>query len=489
MRQAGILLHISSLPSKYGIGTLGEGAYRFADFLADSGCSIWQVLPVGPTGFGDSPYQSFSSFAGNPYFIDPDILNGWGLLTDDECRMLTVSENKNKVDYGTLYRQWRSVLALAADRFPVSDAEYEAFCCENAYWLEDYALFDAIKNELPEVSWQDWDRGLKYREAEALEAAREKHAKRIRETKILQFFFRRQWDILRSYCRERGISVMGDIPIYVAEDSADVWSVPEDFLLDRDLRPTVVAGCPPDGFSELGQLWGNPIYNWNRIMDGDGGIWKGRLRIAVSYFDMIRIDHFRAFDSYYCIQRGSDTAVDGRWEIGPGREFIDFIRREFGNIKLVAEDLGFLTDSVRDLLSYSGYPGMKVLEFGFYKGAEEYLPHNYPVNCVAYTGTHDNDTMFGHLSSLSSEEHDFALDYLGASDDTDGVQRAVRAVLGSVAKYAVIPMQDILVLGTEGRMNLPGTTGGDNWRWRMTDIPSQEVSGNFRHLCSLYGRI
>ncbi|MBR5453053.1 MAG: 4-alpha-glucanotransferase [Clostridia bacterium] len=488
-RQAGILLHISSLPSRYGIGTLGEGAYRFADFLCASGCSIWQVLPIGPTGFGDSPYQSFSSFAGNLYFIDPDMLKGWGLLTDGECGTLVSPCDGSRVDYGELYRQRRSVLSLAAERFPVSNGEYESFCCENAYWLESYALFEALKSDSPQRLWQDWEDGIKYRKADALDSAREKHAKRIRETKVLQFLFRVQWDMLRKYCRERGISVMGDIPIYVAEDSADIWSTPGDFLLDSELRPTVVAGCPPDSFSENGQLWGNPIYNWSRIMAEGGGIWKHRLKSALSYFDMIRIDHFRGIDSFYCIPAGSPTAVDGHWEKGPGKEFIDFIRREFGDIRLIAEDLGFITESVRDLLSYSGYPGMKVLEFGFYPGAEEYLPHNYPVNCVAYTGTHDNDTMLGHIASLSPEERSFALDYLGASDNAEAARRAMTSVLSSVAKYAVVPMQDVLLLGGEGRMNTPGTTGGDNWRWRMKDIPSHEVSGYLRRLCTVYGRI
>lgn len=487
-RRAGILLHISSLPSRYGIGTLGEGAYRFADFLSDSGFAIWQVLPIGPTGFGDSPYQSFSSFAGNPYFIDPDMLRGWGLLTEEECAGLISRDDGGRVDYGELYRQRRGILSLAAERFPQSSGEYESFCCENAYWLENYALFEALKSDSPEGLWQDWDSGVKYRNAQALDLVREKHAKRIRETKVLQFLFRTQWDLLKKYCGEKGISIMGDIPIYVAEDSADIWSAPDDFLLDGELRPTVVAGCPPDGFSENGQLWGNPLYNWARIMNEDGGIWKYRLRSALSYFDMIRIDHFRGFDSFYCIPAGSETAAHGHWKKGPGRAFIDFIRREFGDINLVAEDLGFITESVRDLLSYSGYPGMKVLEFGFYRGAEEYLPHNYPVNCVAYTGTHDNDTMLGHIASLSEDERSFAFDYLGARDNTECARRAVTAVLSSVAKYAIIPMQDILLLGGEGRMNTPGTTGGDNWRWRMRDIPSADVSGYLRRLCSVYGR-
>ena len=490
MRKSGVLMHISSLPSRCGIGTLGAEARRFVNFLAESGQSFWQVLPVSPTSFGDSPYQSFSSFAGNPYFIDLDKLVEDGYLNKLDYVNLDWGSDPCHVDYELLYEARPPILRKAAEALLArQEPAFDDFCAENADWLEDYALFMALKDVCGGAAWYEWENGLRFREEPALAHAKRELSGEIATYKARQFFFSRQWEALHEYARLRGVAIIGDIPIYVAPDSADVWSHPELFELDGKLRPVEVSGCPPDSFSADGQLWGNPLYAWDRHSETGYTWWIARIRRAFSFYDVLRIDHFRGFESYYAIPAGETTARNGHWLPGPGYKLFAAIKNVLGDKSIIAEDLGFLTDGVRRLLANCGYPGMKVLQFAFDGSAENpYLPHNYPRNCVAYAGTHDNDTLIGWLRSTPREAAEEATDYLRLSDRESAPRGILRALWESPADLTVAQMQDLLELDSEGRMNTPGIAAG-NWRWRMKpDTDLSEISGWLRHITELYGR-
>ncbi|MCI9331259.1 MAG: 4-alpha-glucanotransferase [Oscillibacter sp.] len=467
MRKAGILMPISSLPSPYGIGTLGTAAREFADFLARGGQSCWQILPVGPTSYGDSPYQSFSSFAGNPYFIDLDTLAEWDLLAPEEYRTLNWGRDPGRVDYEALYKNRFGVLRLACSRLSQEDLIQLSGALWKEDWLEDYALFMALKDLYNGAPWLEWPEELRLRHPAALERAREKLAGEIDFWKRVQFLFFTQWQSLKDYAHQRGVSIIGDLPIYASADSADVWSHPEQFQLDATGRPTEVAGCPPDGFSADGQLWGNPLFDWE-TMKADGYSWWTR-RIAAQFrlYDTLRIDHFRGFDEYYAIPAGDATARNGRWRPGPGISFFQAVEAALGPRDIIAEDLGFLTSSVQVLLAQTGYPGMKVLEFAFDSRdtGGGYLPHCYTPHCVAYTGTHDNDTIQGWMASAPAEDVALAKAYLRLNEEEGWHWGMMRSAWASVADLAVMQFQDLLGLGSEGRMNTPSTLG-ENWRWR-----------------------
>ena len=458
---------ISSLPSPCGIGTLGAEAYKFADFLAAGGQSCWQLLPVGPTSYGDSPYQSFSSFAGNPYFIDLDILAEWGLLKPEEYQSMNWGSDPERVDYAVLYQNRFEVLRLAVSRLSRGDKFDMRGTLWGADWLEDYALFMALKNKYGGAPWLDWPEELRLRKPAALEQVKKELAAEIDFWKWVQHLFFSQWWSLKEYVNQKGISIIGDLPIYVALDSADVWANPEQFQLDETGRPTEVAGCPPDGFSADGQLWGNPLFDWEKMKEDGYAWWLKRIAWQFQICDTLRIDHFRGFDSYYAIPFGDDTAKNGRWRPGPGIDFFKIVNKTLGKKDIIAEDLGFLTPSVKKLLKQSGYPGMKILEFAFDSRdtGSDYLPHCYPTHCVVYTGTHDNDTIQGWMASAPKKDVSFAKAYLRLSKREGYHWGMMRSAWASPADLAVMQFQDLLGLGSEARMNIPSTLG-DNWKWR-----------------------
>lgn len=468
MRQAGILMHLTSLPSPWGIGTMGQAARDFADFLAAAGQSVWQLLPICPTSFGDSPYQSFSAFAGNPYLIDLDTLAQEELLSPEEYRTLNWGGKPDIVDYGVLYETRWGVLRKAVERLLSSPPDnYAAFCSENAFWLEDYACFMALKNAHGDRPWWEWEIPLRYRRTEVLDAFRAGHGDDLAFWTGVQYLFFRQWQALKQYVNAKGVSIIGDLPIYVAEDSADVWSHPEQFLLGDDLRPTLVAGCPPDGFSPDGQLWGNPLFNWEFMEQQGFAWWKERVRYQKTIYDILRIDHFRGLDAFYAIPFGDTTACGGSWRPGPGWKLLSALAEGPGLDHVIAEDLGFLDRSVRELLARSGLPGMKVLQFAFdTREGGDYLPHNYQRNCVVYTGTHDNDTALGWMASAPSADVGTAREYLCLTQEEGLHWGLMRGAWSSVGNLAIVQMQDVLGLGSEARMNTPSTLG-NNWRWRM----------------------
>ena len=492
MRSAGLLLPIFSLPSPCGIGTMGQAARDFVGFLADSGQSCWQVLPMGPTGYGDSPYQSFSSFAGNPYFIDLDDLARDGLLSPEEYRDLDWGGDPAAVDYGLLYQNRFPVLRLACGRLLTNPpADYSAFLADNAGWLEDYALFMALKGAHGGDPWYRWPEELRLRRPEALEEARRTLAGEADFWRAVQYLFFRQWDELKALANRNGVSIIGDLPIYVPLDSAEVWADPGQFQLDETLTPTEVAGCPPDAFSADGQLWGNPLFDWEKMRSDGYRWWLRRIDGQYRFCDVLRIDHFRGFDEYYAIPYGDATARNGRWRPGPGLDFFRTVDRVLGRRPIIAEDLGFLTDSVRQLLTDTGYPGMKVLEFAFDSRAmdSDYLPHRYPRSCVVYAGTHDNDTILGWLDSLAPDDLDFARRYLRLNRSEGCHWGVMRSAWASVADLAVMQVQDLLGLGSEARINTPSTTGC-NWRWRL--LPGQLTGRLARRLrleMAVFGRL
>lgn len=457
MRTSGILMPVFSLSSKGGIGTLGKEAYNFVDFLEKSGQSWWQILPLNPTNFGDSPYQSFSSYAGNPYFIDPEILIEDGLLTSEEFASFDFGDNPNEIDYEKLYNNRFKMLEIAFSRFNRNE-EYYKFCKNNSYWLDNYVRFMALKSENNNNVWNKWDK----------ETAENNKTSEFH--RFIQFKFSEQWFALKKYANEKGIGIIGDIPIYVAFDSADVWSEPELFQLDKDMNPTSVAGCPPDAFAEDGQLWGNPLYNWKK-MKADGYLWwKKRLGYALKLYDKVRIDHFRGFESYWSVPFGDNTAKGGKWVKGPDISLFKELKKEFGeDVPIIAEDLGFLTPKIHLMLKRCGFPGMKVLQFAFSDDEDsEYLPHNYNKNCVVYTGTHDNDTVIGWSETLPESDLKRAKEYLNANDNEGINWSMIRAAMMSVADTCILTMQDLISLGNEGRINVPSTLG-DNWKWRISD--------------------
>lgn len=479
MRKSGILMHISSLPSPHGIGTLGRAAYDFVDFLKKSGQSFWQVLPVNPTSYGDSPYQSPSAFAGNPYFIDLDFLAEEGLLSEHEINNYYFADS----DYYLLFQNRYPLLRTAFQRFKKTE-DYFKFTEENAYWLEDFSLFMALKEENHYRSWIYWDdEALRKHDMSAIDKS--KYSDTADFYKFLQFKFFEQWEKLKRYANQNGVGIIGDMPIYVALDSAEVWSRPELFLLDEAHLPVKVAGCPPDAFSKKGQLWGNPLYRWEAMEEDGFDWWIKRIKMSMKLFDRVRIDHFRGFESYYTIEYGKENAIDGEWEKGPGMKLFNRIKEQKADI--IAEDLGYLTPEVHKLLAECGYPGMKVLQFAFDPyGDSAYLPHNHIENCIVYTGTHDNDTTKGWYASLGKDERNFVNSYLHISDNP--VESVVCAALASVAETAVIPIQDYMELGSEARMNTPSTLGG-NWMFRVKkDDLNDALAEKISRMTKLYRR-
>ena len=490
-RSSGILMPISSLPSPHGIGTLGAEARKFVDFLAAAGQSWWQILPVSPTSYGDSPYQSFSAYAGNPYFIDLDLLCEDGLLTPEEVNAVNWGADPARVDYSAIYNGRFPLLHLAMERGWERDADkVKSFSAENDAWLPDYALFMALKRHFGMKSWTEWpDEDIRLRRPEAVQHYQKELADDIRLFSYIQYLFFRQWEALRAYAHEKGIGIIGDLPIYVAMDSADVWADPRAFQLDERNVPAEVAGVPPDYFTADGQLWGNPLYDWDAMKADGYSWWVRRIAGASRLYDILRIDHFRGLESYWAVPYGETTAKVGRWVKGPGMDLMNVLTEKFPNIQFIAEDLGYLTPEVRQLLEDSGLPGMKVLQFAFdSREAANYLPHTYPRHCVCYAGTHDNSTLMGWKDEAAPADIAMAREYLGLHDEEGFNWGVLRGGQSSVADLFIAQMQDYLGLGSEARMNTPGILGG-NWQWRM--LPGQitdELTARIARMTSLYGR-
>lgn len=491
MRESGVLLPVASLPSNYGIGCFSKEAYEFVDQLKAGGQKNWQILPLGPTGYGDSPYQSFSTFAGNPYFIDLETLINEELLTREECDACDFGDNGKFIDYEKIYFSRFKILRKAFERF-TPDAEFDTFAEENKAWLEDYALYMAIKNSLGGISWSQWPDALKRRVPQAIEEKKKELEEEIQFIRFQQFEFTKQWTKLKKYANDQGIRIIGDIPIYVAFDSADAWANPELFQFDEECTPTAVAGCPPDAFAATGQLWGNPLYDWEYHEKTGFAWWIRRLEYCYKLYDVVRVDHFRGFDEYYAIPYGDKTAEFGKWRKGPGLELFKAVKKAMGETPIIAEDLGYLTDSVRQLVKDTGYPGMKVLQFAFDSREEsDYLPHNYEHNCVVYTGTHDNNTILGWLDEMAPEDRLLAERYLNnrCTRKEDMPWDFIRLAMASVADLAITPIQEFLCLGGEARVNRPSTLG-TNWKWRLLKGQiTHEVTGKMYDMTKLYGRL
>lgn len=492
MRECGMLLPVASLPSKYGIGAFSKEAYEFIDTLKEAGQHYWQILPLGPTSYGDSPYQSFSAFAGNPYFIDLDRLVEEGLLTEEECDAADFGDNPRDIDYGKIYFNRFPLLRRAYERW-LKDGPTAAEAREKL-WPEtvEYSFYMAVKNHYKGKSWTEWDEDIRLQKREAMEQLQYELADEAGFYAFLQMKFEEQWSTLKSYANEKGIRIIGDIPIYVALDSADTWYHPELFQFDENRVPVAVAGCPPDGFSATGQLWGNPLYQWEYHGKTGYQWWMRRMEYSFRMYDVVRVDHFRGFDEYYSIPAGSENAIHGTWEKGPGIEVFQKMQEKFGKLDIIAEDLGFLTPSVLKLVKDTGFPGMKVLEFAFDSREEsDYLPHNYTTNCVVYTGTHDNNTIRGWYEEMDEADRQLSVDYMNNAHTPGGEIHwdFVRLALSSVAKLAVIPVQDYLGLGGEARINTPSTLG-ENWRWRMLSGEiTDEIAVKCRKMAKLYGRV
>lgn len=488
-RSSGILMPISSLSSNYGIGTLGKKAYEFIDFLANSLQSNWQMLPVGPTSYGDSPYQSFSAFAGNPYFIDLDFMIEDGLLTNDELLEINWSDINNIVDYEKIFLNRFEILKKAFNRFE-NNQEIDDFKLKNSFWLRDYALFMSLKKHFDMKMFTEWEDSLIVaRDEKAIEEYTNLLIEDILFFEFVQYLFFSQWDKLKMYANQKGISLIGDIPIYASMDSADVWANLKVFLLDKNNLPAFVAGVPPDYFSSDGQLWGNPLYNWEYLDSTGYEWWIKRISQQIRLFDKIRIDHFRGFESFWAIPYGDKTAVNGKWIKGPGMKFISEINKKFSNIQIIAEDLGILTDDVRRLLNESGYPGMKILQFAFNsEGYSDYLPHRYiNSNCVVYTGTHDNTTTKAWLDE-NNQDVFYAVKYLGLNSDEGYTYGMIRGAMSSIADLCIIPIQDFLELDASSRMNEPSTLG-NNWTFRIgQDILTKELEEKIAFITKMYGR-
>ncbi|WP_252234046.1 4-alpha-glucanotransferase [Clostridium sp. ZS1] len=490
-RSSGIIMHIASLPGEFGIGTFGKEAYEFADFLKESHQKYWQILPIGPTSYGDSPYQSFSAFAGNPYFIDFNLLKKDGLLKSKDYSNLNFGKDKEDIDYGLIFVEKMKVLRKAYERFklnlPTDLKEFE----EENQWLDDYSLYMALKSKFELKSWQKWDIDIKLRKKEVLNKYREELKDEINLWKFIQYKFFEQWTNLKKYVNDLDIEIIGDIPIYVAEDSADIWANPKAFLLDEEtLVPLKVSGCPPDNFAVTGQLWGNPIYNWDYIDKTNYKWWIDRMKQSSKLYDVIRIDHFRGFESYWSIPYGDPTAENGEWVKGPGMKLFNAIKKELGDIKIIAEDLGFLTDEVIKFREESGFPGMRVLQFAFVgDAANRDLPHNYEENCIAYTGTHDNNTFRGWLEKTGTEEEiEASIKYLGLNKEEGYNWGFIRGVWSSKAYLSIALIQDFLNLGNESRINVPSTLG-QNWRWRAKkDVFTDELAEKIYEITKMYGR-
>lgn len=490
MREGGILMHITSLPGAYGVGTMGKQAFAFVDFLKRAGQRCWQILPLNPTGYGDSPYQSCSAYAGNPYLIDLDMLIEEGLLKQEEVNAADWGRRADKVDFGLLYQNRAGVLRIAYSRFE-GGAEFDAFCRENSGWLADFALFMALKARHQGAPWYNWEDPVKFRNPDAIWNARQELKEEIRFYSFVQFVFYNQWNALRAYAHENNIRIIGDVPIYVPYDSADVWSSPEYFQLNERLDPVAVAGCPPDAFTADGQLWGNPLYRWDKLAQDGYSWWVRRLAAAEKLYDVVRMDHFRGFEAYWAVPYGDATARGGRWIKGPGMDFINAVKKQLPQLSLIAEDLGFLTQEVLDLRDDSGFPGMKVLGFAFdSREPSEYLPHTYPRNSVCYTGTHDNMTTQQWFETASPEAVAYAKEYMHLTEDEGCVWGMIRTAFASVSDLCIVPMQDYLNLGGEARMNFPGTQTDANWTWRACpEALDPALADRICHLTGLYGRL
>jgi len=496
-RGSGVLLPVFSLPGKYGIGAFSKEAVSFIDFLCDTGARYWQILPLGPTSYGDSPYQAFSTFAINPYFIDIDSLVEEGLLTPDEAEILLPPEesDNSSIDYEWLYNTRLDGLKPAFKRFNLNNGDFTDFCSRNFDWLKDYALFMAVKKEMGDRSFAEWPEELRTRKKEAITEAEARLKDEMYFYMFLQYIAAKQWMAVKAYANSKGIKIIGDMPIYVAFDSADAWTKSFLFQMDENGNPSAVAGCPPDGFSADGQLWGNPLYNWEYHKSTGYEWWIRRIEKCAEIYDVVRIDHFRGFDEYYSVPFGDDTARNGMWCKGPGLDLFNAVKEKLGDIDIIAEDLGYITDSVRKLVNDTSFPNMKVLEFAFdsrdSSGPCEYLPHNFVRNCVVYTGTHDNETLRGWLSSIQPAELKMVRDYTGKRNGTaeELTEELIRLAFSSVANTCIIPIQDWLSLGNEARMNHPSTLGG-NWVWRMPEnCLNYELSKRMHFLADIYGRI
>jgi len=494
-REAGILLHISSLPSKYGIGCFSKEAYDFVDWLKEAGQTYWQILPVGPTSYGDSPYQSFSTFAGNPYFISLEALIEEGVLTEEECEAVDFGDNPTDIDYAKMYENRYPLLRKAYERSDISkNPDYQKFMFENSEWIHDYSLFMAVKNFFGGKAWSLWPEDISLRWNNALDYYRRELYFDIEFQSYMQFKFYEQYTKLKAYANENGIRIVGDIPIYVAMDSADTWASPELFQLDEENVPVAVAGCPPDAFTADGQLWGNPLYRWDYHKETGYKWWIKRLKYCFKMYDVTRIDHFRGFDEYYSIPYGDKNAKRGHWEKGPGMELFKKLTEEVPEHNVIAEDLGLMTDTVRKLVKDSGYPNMKVLQFAFDDSgaANEYLPHNYfTTNCVVYTGTHDNETLYGWFDGLTKEQRDVMREYLCDTRTPNKYlcKSLIAMVMRSVAKICILPVQDYLGLDNAARINFPSTIG-TNWRWRLSEGElSDDVMQEVLEITTRYGRL
>lgn len=491
-RSSGIIMHIASLPGKYGIGTFGREAYKFTDFLKKSGQKFWQILPLGPTSFGDSPYQSFSAFAGNPYFIDFDILKKDKLLKKSDYDSVNFGEDQEDIDYGLIFVEKIRVLRKAYENFKFNKPDdLEKFEEKESYWLDDYSMYMALKNHFSLKSWQNWDDDIRLREKEAMDRYKRELEDEVGFWRFLQYEFFKQWNSLKDYVNKQGIEIIGDIPIYVSEDSADIWSNPDAFLLDKKtLKPLKVAGCPPDIFSETGQLWGNPIYDWKHNDKTEYRWWIDRIRQSLSIYDWVRIDHFKGFESYWSIPYGDKTAENGEWIKGPGKRIFELINKELGDVNIIAEDLGTLTKETIELRDSTGFPGMKILEFAFdTDSSNAFLPHNYEKNFIAYTGTHDNDTVRGWMETTAPKDQvKKAIEYLKLTEEEGYNWGFIRGVWSSIANVSIAQMQDFLDLGNESRTNLPSTLG-INWKWRMKqDALTNQLAQKIYRLTKIYGR-
>lgn len=493
-RASGILMHITSLPQDEGIGTFGKSAYQFADFLKAANQRYWQILPLGPVGYGNSPYQAFSAFAGNPYLIDLQKLIDEGLLPkDEEICLIKNGNDTEKVDFEVISESKMQLLYKAYELNKENKElinQIEQFKTENASWLEDYSLFMAIKGKHNQVSWQEWDTPLKCRERTALDKCKKSFRDEIEFWNFLQYEFFKQWFELKDYVNDLGIEIIGDIPIYVSTDSSDTWAHPELFKLDDNCQPLTVAGCPPDVFTEDGQLWGNPIYNWDYLEGTGYKWWIERMKQNAMLYDMIRIDHFRGFESFWEVPFGEDTARNGKWVKGPGYKLFKAINKALGNVAIIAEDLGFITEEVIELRKKTGYPGMSIMQFAFdIKGDSEYLPHNCARESVAYIGTHDNETIVGWMKDPNNiKQLAFAKKYLRLTKNEGYYWGFLRGLWASPAKLAIAQMQDVLGLDNRARMNIPSTVG-DNWNWRMkSDAINEEIIRKLKRLTKIYGR-
>lgn len=493
MRASGVLMGISSIPSKYGIGCFSREAYEFVDQLSAGGQQYWQILPLGPTGYGDSPYQSVSTFAGNPYFICLEDLIEKDLLTREECESCDWGGSESYVDYEKMYFSRYKLLRKAYERADLkNDKEYAAFKKKEAAWLKDYCLFMAIKNDQNGVCWIEWPKELKDRTSKEVLKEEVRLAEEVEFYSFQQYCFTAQWEKLKSYANQKGIKIIGDVPIYVALDSSDAWANPDMLQFDKDHTPKAVAGCPPDAFSATGQMWGNPLYDWKKLKATGYKWWVERMSHCLKLYDVVRIDHFRGFDEYYSIPYGDKTAEFGHWEKGPGMDLFRALEKNLGKLDVIAEDLGLLTDSVIEMVEESGFPGMKVLQFAFDENEDSpYLTHRYERNCIVYTGTHDNETTRGWFRNLSQHDRNFARAYIGCEGkhETAAVWSMIRAAMSSVADRCVIPVQDYLCLGNEARINEPSTLG-DNWKWRMKKGQLNEtIIQKIYKMTKLYGRL